>query len=231
MNWQERLYGFRVTMREDACAVLAGELPAVEGRSVVLTQPTDSAVVFGSSQRPDSQQTSRCESAGFTVARRMSGGGGVVIVPGEVVWVDLFVPVDDPLYDRDVRSGSSWVGRLWLDTFTSLGMDASLLAVHRGGLVESQWSKLSCFTGLGPGEVTYAGRKIMGLSQRRTRDGAWYFSLVYRSFDAARDAQLLAASAEDVTGLETALRDQIKTVDADSSTIVATLMSALRAFA
>ena len=44
--------------------------------------------------------------------------------------------------------------------------------VHRGGLVATPWSRQVCFAGLGPGEVTVAGRKVVGVAQRRTRHGA-----------------------------------------------------------
>ncbi|MDP9389628.1 MAG: hypothetical protein M3Q48_17360, partial [Actinomycetota bacterium] len=46
--------------------------------------------------------------------------------------------------------------------------------VHRGGLVASAWSAMVCFAGLGPGEVTVGGRKVVGLAQRRTREGALF---------------------------------------------------------
>ena len=46
------------------------------------------------------------------------------------------------------------------------------LEVHTAALVSTPWSSLVCFAGLGPGEVVLDGRKVVGLSQRRTRLGA-----------------------------------------------------------
>ena len=38
----------------------------------------------------------------------------------------------------------------------------------------TRWSSLVCFGGVGAGEVTVDGRKVVGLAQRRTRHGAWF---------------------------------------------------------
>ena len=47
----------------------------------------------------------------------------------------------------------------------------------------SDWSALVCFAGLGPGEVTLDGQKLVGLSQRRTRDGVRIQGLLHRRSD------------------------------------------------
>jgi lipoate-protein ligase A len=38
--------------------------------------------------------------------------------------------------------------------------------------VRTQWSDLVCFAGIGPGELFVGDRKLVGMSQRRTRAGA-----------------------------------------------------------
>ncbi|HET7719481.1 MAG TPA: hypothetical protein VFK43_05895, partial [Acidimicrobiales bacterium] len=45
---------------------------------------------------------------------------------------------------------------------------------HAGPLLTTPWSRLVCFAGLGPGEVTVAGAKVVGMAQRRTRAGALF---------------------------------------------------------
>lgn len=219
--------GFQVIRREASCKKLAGSLPEVEARSVVIAQPTDSAVVLGSAQKMSDLQQQLCESAGYGVVHRKSGGGGVIIVPNEIVWIDLFLPGDDPLYIRDVRKGSFWVGDLWADALGNLGLDPRVLSVHRGGMVESPWSSLCCFAGTGPGEVIYQGQKIMGLSQRRTRAGAWFFTLVYRSFQPDRDASLLIEEVQSRPVVADALRGQVAVVDLGSEEIEHGLLGAL----
>ena len=85
-----------------------------------------------------------------------------------LVWIDVYVPAGDPLWDDDVGRAFLWLGRAWADT---IGQGA---AVHEGPLVTTPWSPLVCFAGLGPGEVTVGGRKVVGLCQRRTRAGALF---------------------------------------------------------
>ena len=48
-----------------------------------------------------------------------------------------------------------------------------------------------CFAGTGPGEVLVAGRKVVGISQRRTRAGARFQCSVPILWDGARHAALL----------------------------------------
>ncbi|MHB1781359.1 MAG: hypothetical protein ACYCTE_01515, partial [Acidimicrobiales bacterium] len=114
-----------------------------------------------------------------------------------------------------------WLGELWTAVLDGLAADRSVdrsaeipghpsaghapapaelaghapapaeLAVHRGGLVRNRWSRSVCFAGLGPGEVTSDGRKLVGISQRRDRGGAWLHSMALCRFDAAHLAAML----------------------------------------
>ena len=112
----------------------------------------------------------RVATAGLDVVRRRSGGGAVLVEPGRLVWAEVVVPVDDPLWEADVGRASWWLGRAWAAALADLGVGPAL--VHEAGLVHSEWSRAVCFAGLGPGEVTVGGRKVVGLAQRRTRRGA-----------------------------------------------------------
>ena len=88
------------------------------------------------------------------LVRRRSGGGAVLLVPGEVVWVDVIVPAGDPLWDDDVGRATHWLGATWARALAACGLpDAT---VHRGPMVRTPWSSLVCFSGLGPGEVQSA---------------------------------------------------------------------------
>ncbi len=188
---------FQIVRRSGSCSELSEQLPSLTARTLILAEPNDRSVILGSAQEPTEQMKLRCEEAGFGFSRRRSGGGAVVIVPDEVVWVDLFLPADDPLFQSDVRSGSLWVGDLWCEVVRQFVGGDSTVAVHRGALIEAPWSRACCFLGLGPGEVTLGGQKIMGLSQRRSRAGAWFFSLVYRTLEVERDGALLTEQASD----------------------------------
>lgn len=218
---------FEVIAEHATCSDLAGYLPVLGQRSVVACHPRDRAVVLGSTQPFDDVQIVRAAAEGFAVTRRKSGGGGVVIEPDEVVWINCFLPVDDPYYRRDVREGAYVIGEWWVKTLVALGCEQDVLEVHRGAMTKTDYSKMSCFAGLGPGEVMLSGKKIMGLSQRRNRSGAWYFMLVYLKSDALRDAHLLTDDQSHEQELEHILRDSVATLDVNGQQLTETFLSVL----
>ena len=57
--------------------------------------------------------------------------------------------------------------------------------VHRGRSVPGDLGDLVCFAGRGPGEVFAGGRKVVGLSQWRSREGALFSSCAYLRWDPA----------------------------------------------
>ncbi len=132
--------------------------------------------MLGSTQAADVVDRGRAGAAGVAVVRRRSGGGAVLVRPGELVWADVFVPAGDALWSADVGRATHWLGRVWADALAALGRPATW---HDGPLVSTPWSGLVCFAGLGPGEVRLAGApagaaKVVGVSQRRTRAGALF---------------------------------------------------------
>jgi lipoate-protein ligase A len=182
------------------------------------------ALVLGSGQPDDSVDRAAVDAAGLDVTRRRSGGGAVLIVPGESVWIDALVPRDDPLWSDDVRHAFHWLGDVWVEALAELGVDAT---VHRGGMVRSPWSELVCFAGLGPGEVTVDGRKLVGLSQRRTRHGARFQGIVHRRFSAAATADVLAMPSEDRARATKDLDASVTTLDAPGAAIEDAFLGAL----
>lgn len=141
--------------------------------------------------------------AGIDVVRRRSGGGAVLVEPGGVVWVDVVIPPDDPLADDDVGRAAEWVGAAWAGALATVGHRGGQL--HRGALVQTPWSRAVCFGGLGPGEVTLAGRKVVGVAQRRTRLGARFQTAALLWWEPATLVGLLrledpAAAVADLSG-------------------------------
>jgi lipoate-protein ligase A len=151
------------------------------------------ALVLGSTQGDIVVDHGACARAGVEVVWRHSGGGAVLLVPGEVVWLDVILPASDPRWSDDVGRATWWLGQAWADALASLGHPGG--QVHRGPMVASAWSRLVCFAGLGPGEVTIAGRKAVGISQRRTRGVARFQCALHRRWDPAALLGLLAPSA------------------------------------
>jgi len=167
-----------VEERTGSAASLHGTWPTAAGaparRTVAVCRATGTSVVLGSTQPESVVDGRRADAAGISVVRRSSGGGAVLVAPGEPAWVDVWIPVADPLWDRAVDRSFHWLGQAWVEALGRVGITG--LAAHREGYMPcTRWSSLVCFGGVGAGEVvTPDGRKVVGLSQRRNRDGAWF---------------------------------------------------------
>jgi lipoate---protein ligase len=105
--------------------------------------------------------------------RRRSGGGAVWLDPAEQMWIDVVLPMWHPCWVGDVTESFDWLGNVWVQTLRALDVYIPL-AVHKGPLVQTDWSSLLCFAGRGPGEVFAGDRKLIGLSQRRGRGGSLF---------------------------------------------------------
>ncbi len=175
--------------RESVAAFHGRPIPDPVTRSVWVCDPTSPAVVLGSAQRDSVIDQGAAARAGVEVVRRHSGGGAVLVVPGELLWLDLMVPVSDPLWRADVGTAFEWVGELWAAALADVGVAST---VHCGRLQRSPWSDLVCFAGLGPGEVLVDGRKAVGISQRRTRAGARFQCAALARWEPTALVELLA---------------------------------------
>jgi lipoate---protein ligase len=143
-------------------------------------RPDRPAVVLGNSQPVVLVDRRRTEAAGVDIQRRRSGGGAVWIGPDDPLWVDLWVPSEDPLWAADVIEAGRWVGDGWAAVLESLGVPD--VAVHHGRSTPGP-PALVCFGDLGPGEVTVSGRKVVGIAQWRSRQGALFHCAVYRRWN------------------------------------------------
>ena len=154
-----------------------------------VTQPT---MVLGSAQPDDAVDRRVATALGVAVVRRRSGGGAVLLMPGEFVWLDLVVPAGDPLWSDDVSRAMGSVGLLWQDALADLGVPGR---VHDGGLVAGQWGRQVCWASIGAGEVLagVGAGKLVGVSQRRTRSWARFQTMVHLRWRPEIVAALVAA--------------------------------------
>jgi lipoate-protein ligase A len=191
--------------REPPGAFHARTVPDPFARAAWVCEPTAPALVLGSTQRDEVVDADACRAAGIDVVRRRSGGGAVLVEPGAILWIDVLLPAGDPLWLDDVAQAFLWLGRVWADALATLGVEAR---VHEGGLCTTQWSRLVCFGGLGTGEVVDAdGRKLVGISQRRTRAGARFQCMAHASWEAERLVGLLALDPAERSDAASALAD------------------------
>lgn len=177
------------------------------------------ALVLGSTQAETVADAAALASASVELVRRSSGGGAVLVEPGGQVWIDVWVPRGDVLWDDDVVRASAWLGDTWAAALSSLGV--AEVSVHRGRVLGAAWSDTLCFAGLGPGEVSAGGRKVVGLSQRRTRDGARLHTMALLEWDAGPlvglldlDAGARARASRDTAGAAVGLRQLLGVEDA-----------------
>ena len=132
-------------------------------------RPTALALVMGSAQREPDFDLAALARDGVGLAPRRSGGGAVFIDPAAVVWVDVLAPRGSRYWADDLGQTFVSVGEAWQRAFASLGVSTDMV---RAAPDRSEEARLACWAGLGWGELTIDGVKVMGLSQRRTRWGA-----------------------------------------------------------
>ena len=174
--------------------------------------------------------------AGVDVVRRRSGGGAVLVTPDDPVWIDVWVPLGDERWSADVTGAFGWLGAAWGATLTRLGLDGVEVQGSGPGVC-TRWSSLVCFGGVGAGEVSVQGRKVVGLAQRRNRSGAWFHTACVRHWDAALLLEVLdlspgerAAASEGLSGAVTGVADALEAVGRTSPSgeeIAAALVDAL----
>jgi lipoate-protein ligase A len=200
------------------------------GIEIVVCEVERPALVLGSRQDPEILDLACGVEQGWDVVRRRSGGTLVHLIPGEVVWVDLLLAASHPAFTSDLRASMLWMGYQWLAVFEALGQPVSpvtattnsvssgaavsgVIEVFGGAVERSAWADLLCFGGLGPGEVTLGGAKLVGVSQRRTRSGAWFQMAVHRRFEVEDLDGLWAVNTPPVEDLrQVATLDQVTAI-------------------
>lgn len=188
--------GYRIERRRSTASDFhARPIPEPARSEIWVHEVSSPALVLGSTQRDDVVDSDACRRSGVEVVRRRSGGGAVFLKPDEVVWVDVIVPAGSPGWFDDVHASMIWFGERLAAAFAAVGIDG--LIVHRGAMVSTDWSRLVCFDGLGPGEVSREGAKLVGISQRRTRRAARLQACWYTAYHPTELVGLLATEIDE----------------------------------
>lgn len=203
--------------RGGAAGLHAEPVPEPVTRAVWVLEADAPALVLGSTQAWDLVDTASASRRGIELARRRSGGGAVLVDPPVTAWVDVILPAGDPLWDDDVGRAPRWVGDAWRAALAELGVAPT--EVHAGALACGPLGRLVCFGTVGAGEVTSPdGRKVVGISQRRTRAATRFQCAAYTRWDPAPLVDLLGLGVDGARALADAAvgtgRDPATMVDA-----------------
>ena len=128
-------------------------------------------LVLGSSQSLDVLDPRRL---GVTTTRRRRGGGGLVLLQPGDLWIDWWIPASDDRWTDDVHVGSQRAGEWWEAALAPLVKGE--ISIHGGALEGDPAYRLVCFAGAGPGELFVDGRKAVGVTQWRVREGMFLSS-------------------------------------------------------
>jgi lipoate-protein ligase A len=163
----------------DAATLHAIEPAEDDDRRVWVCAVDRPALVLGSTQDDTTVRRDRLAAHGIALVRRRSGGGAVLLQPEQSTWIDVVLTRADPLVVDDVSQSFDWLGATWERALLDLGVEPHR---HTGPLVRTEWSDLVCFAGVGPGEVLLGERKVVGLSQRRTRAHVRFQCIVHHTW-------------------------------------------------
>ncbi len=189
-------------------------------------RPDSGALVLGSGQRPDVVDVAAARRRNLPVLRRRSGGGAVLVRPGELLWVDVLVPRSDPLWHPDVGRAFEWLGKAWQRALAACGVAGE---VHAGPYEPGPWGSLVCFAGRGPGELIVEGAKVLGLSQRRSSTCARFQSGLLRHWVPDALTGLLALPPPERSALEGHLAGCARGVPLSEDQLLAAFRQALAA--
>lgn len=129
-------------------------------------------------------------------------GGGAVLMDDQLLSLDVLVPSGHPWLEGGPATVFLAVGEAWAAALARLGVPD--VAVHRGasearrrGDARQRLLAAVCYATLGRGEVTAAGRKLVGLAQRRRRPGALVQCGLLRRWEPTRLLSALGADPDD----------------------------------
>ena len=183
---------------------------------MVVARVTDLTLVLGGHQSR-SVLGPRARREDVALRRRRGGGGLVALRPGDL-WVDWWFPAGDPRWSPDVGISSRLVGGWWREVL--LARVAGDVREHEGRLEIDPALAVMCFAGRGPGEILVDGRKAVGVTQWRVREGVFLSTVVL----AHETRDVLAYLHYAPPGLEAALDHQtVASLGLDAADVLAAL--------
>lgn len=193
------------------------DLPAE--RALWLCSAEKPALILGSTQDESDVRVDVAVGSGIEIVRRRSGGGAVYVAPDESVWMDITISREDPLWQDDVSASMLWLG----DAFVQALQPWVHAETFRGTFHNGDVGRAVCFASAAPGEVFVGDNKLVGISQRRNRDGARFQCVLYRQWNPLVWSSLLTS----VDVREHVCNMQVATIAAPARDIADAVMAAL----
>ena len=128
--------------------------------------------------------------------------------PDALTWLEFVIPMGDGLWSDDLGRSFDWLGSVMAGAFERLGFPATVV---EGRARPGPWGRTICFAGLGPGKLVRGDRKVVGMSQRRTRRWSRFGVAVLHHFAADDYAAAFAVPEGDRRVME----EHIGTIPAD----------------
>ncbi len=179
------------------------------------------AIILGSTQKESDVDKAIAKDLGLDVVRRRSGGGAVFVHPTQSVWIDITIPKDDPLFVEDVTASMLWLGDVFVEALSPWVQAMT----YRDAFEAGADGRSVCFASTSPGEVFVGKSKLVGISQRRGRDGARLQCVLYRSWQ----TELWTPSLTSIDVRDRVSRLPVATISADAADIVSAVYAALQA--
>jgi lipoate-protein ligase A len=195
------------------------ELRTEEDATMFVVRPERTMLVLGSTQ---STELLNPAALGEVPVRRRRGGGGLVLLRPDDLWIDWWIPAADSRWRNDVHATSRMVGEWWADVLR--GLVEGVVTVHDGPLEGDPAYRLVCFAGRGPGEVFVDAKKAVGVTQWRVREGSFVSTVMHAH--ASDDVVHFLHDVPD--GLDRALDHQVLSslIDVSTERVVAALRRA-----
>lgn len=192
-------------------------LRTLSSPTMLIVHISEPVIVLGGSQSLDVLDAHRRPDVAL---RRRRGGGGLVLLQPDDVWIDWWLPADDPRWSSDVHVTSERVGEWWHDVLRA--RHHGDVHVHRGSLRGDPAWRVACFAGRGPGEVFVDDTKAVGVTQWRVREGAFVSTVLPRHPSSA----LLELLVDVPEGLAGALAHHTSSsLDLDGDDVTAALIT------
>ena len=186
MSELEELYDYDVLRRVEEPTMFV----------VRLEKPT---LVLGSSQSLDLLNNKK--TSDFEIRRRRGGGGMVLLQPDDI-WIDWWIPADDTRWSPDVHVSSLAAGAWWKEALEA--QVTKSVSIHEGPLEGDPAHRVVCFAGKGPGELFIEGKKTVGVTQWRVREGTFLSSVIH----AKESSEVMSVLRETPPGLAQSIEHQ-----------------------